>query len=174
MLLTDDTLELRALEPEDDGAVMAILEHPAVVGSLFSFPAKAATMGFELWRRASILRRNDFYFAVTERATRKTVGICAYQDIDYRNGRATLWAALSPEFEEDEKVIKLLAQTAFDHLRLEHLALLCLSGDVRTIAVASKAGFKRDSIFYSRVKKNDKRYDLLIYTLLKGEGGDML
>jgi len=172
MLLRNDSLELRALEPEDGEAVMAILENPVVSVNLFGFPAKAAEMGYDAWRRAASLFRNDFYFAVTERTNPRVIGICAYQGIDYRNGRTDIWAAVTPDYIGGIDLLLLLTQTAFNHLRIEHIALPCLAYDARMISLAEQAGFSQDSIFYSRIKKNGNRYDIIIYTLLKGEGGN--
>jgi RimJ/RimL family protein N-acetyltransferase len=128
-------------------------------------------MGFEAWRRAAVLRSGEVCFTATEWENQSIVGVCAYRNIDYRNGRVDIWAAVLPDFGGGAELLLLLAQTAFDHLRIEHAALPCLADDARTIGFAGQAGFTRDAIFYSRIKKNDKRYDVLLYTLLKGEGG---
>ncbi len=171
MLFQSDTLELRALEPEDGAAVMDILNAPDVANRLFGLPMKAQGMAFADWLGLAAHRKSDFYFAVTERQTGKILGLCAYQDIDYRNGRVTVWAALA-DAGLTVQTLTLLAEGAFAHLRMEHIALLCLRGDTDTAASAEAAGFTLDAIFYSRIKKSGKSYDLTVYTLLKGEEGD--
>jgi RimJ/RimL family protein N-acetyltransferase len=169
MLLRDNWLELRALEPEDGVTVMALLTCLAAAG-LYGFLAKVQEMGFDAWRHAAAQRKNDFWFAATEQASGRVIGVCAYQDIDYRNGRASLTMALEPGFDDGDKLLALLARAAFDHLRLEHVMLPCLAGDTRTAGFAERAGFTLDAIFRSRVKTNCQRYDIMVYTLLKGEG----
>jgi RimJ/RimL family protein N-acetyltransferase len=169
MLLRDKWLELRALEPEDGVTMLALLTCLAAAG-LYGFLAKAIEMDFDAWRRAAILRKNDFWLAVTERDGGRFVGVCAYQDIDYRNGRAGLVMALEPGREDGDALLLLLARSAFDHLRLEHVTLPCLAGDARTAGFAERAGFTRDAVFRSRVKRTGQRSDILVYTLLKGEG----
>lgn len=171
MLLQSDSLELRAIELSDGSAILDILNTPAVTECLFGFPSKTQSLAFEDWLAAAANRKNDFYFAVTDRLSSEVVGVCAYQDIDYRNGRVAIWAAMQAP-KDKTRLLALLASYAFMHLRMEHVALACLPGDSDTITAAESAGFTRDAIFYSRVKKSGKSDDLLIYTLLKGEGGD--
>ncbi len=166
MLFLNDTLELRAPEPEDGAAILDVLSDPAVAGRLFGFPEKALSMSFESWLDAAALRKNDFIFSITQRQTGKALGLCAYQDIDYRNGRVTVWAALA-DAEYKALVLELLAQGAFTHLRAEHVAMHCLQGDTHTADAAKAAGFSQDAIFYSRVKKDGKNHDLSVYTRLK-------
>ena len=171
MLLLNDIIELRAIDPADAFIILAILRIPDIAASLLGFPLKLLEMDFNGWLAAAAVRRNDFYFTVVDRQSSEVAGICAYQDIDYRNGRVTVWAALAGSVNKAE-VLNLLAANAFMHLRMEHVALQCLTDDTDTIAAAEAAGFSRDAIFYSRIKKSGKNADVSVYTLLKGEEGD--
>ena len=169
MLLQSDKLELRAIEYSDGEAIMNILTAPTVVDCLFGFVVKALEMEFADWLVSAAHRKNEFYFTITQRPSAEVVGICAYQDIDYRNGRITIWAA---SLSDKHHVLALLAFNAFEHLRMEHVALFCLFDDTDMVKAAESAGFTRDAIFYSRIKKSGKSTDVLVYTLLKGEEGD--
>lgn len=169
MLILSEHLALSAIEPSDSLRLMDILTAPSVAQWLIGLPAKAEAMGFDAWLDAVVHRKNDFYFTVRERRCNEAVGLCAYQDIDCRNGRVILWAALSPEYEDGAELLRLLTLYAFGQLRLEHTALLLMSGDSRTMAFAEEAGFTRDAVLQSRVKKNGKRHDCLLYSLLKEE-----
>ena len=169
MLLQNDELELRAMEYSDGDEIMNILKTPAVADYLFGFSARALDMEFSDWLLSATHRKNEFYFTVTQRHSAEVVGVCSYQDIDYRNGRVSIWAA-SQAYKP--QVIAMLATNAFEHLRMEHVALYCLADDTYTINTAESAGFTRDAIFYSRIKKSGKSADVLVYTLLKGEEGD--
>ncbi len=169
MLLLNELLELRAIEPADAFIILAILRLPGISANLMGFPSKALDMDFNGWLAAAV-RRNDFYFTVVDRQSSEVIGICAYQDIDYRNGRVNVWAALADSGDKAE-TFSLLASNAFLHLRMEHVAVRCLTDDADTIAAAEATGFTRDAIFYSRIKKDGKNADVSVYTLLKGEEG---
>ncbi len=171
MLLLNEILELRAIEPADAFIILAILRLPGIAESLMGFPQKALDMDFAGWLAAAANRRNDFFFSVVDRQSSEVIGICAYQDIDYRNGRVNVWAALA-DSKDKANTLSLLASNAFLHLRMEHVAVHCLTEDALTIAAAEMAGFSRDAIFYSRIKKSGKNADVSVYTLLKGEEGD--
>ena len=170
MLLLNEILELRAIEPADAFIILAILRLPGIAAYLMGFPLKALDMDFTDWLAAAAGRRNDFYFTVVDRQSSEVIGICAYQDIDYRNGRVNVWAALVDSGDKAE-TFSLLASNAFLHLRMEHVSMRCLTDDADTIAAAEAAGFSRDAIFYSRIKKNGRNADISVYTLLKGEEG---
>lgn len=169
MLFQDEGIELAAVESSDGARLMEILNTPSIAACLFGLPAKAAAMGFDVWLTAAMQRRNDVYFSVKAKGCQQPVGLCAYQDIDYRNGSVTIWAAVQPEYGCGAQVLRLLCKNAFSHLRAEHVALLCLAADHSMSALAAQVGFTQDAVLYSRIRRGDERLDQKLFTLLKGE-----
>ena len=172
MIFRDERIELSAVEPTDGARLMEILNTPSVAACLFGLPAKAAAMGFDAWVAAVTQRKNDVYLTVREAGSPDPVGLCAYQDIDYRNGSVTVWAAIAPEYGCGVQVLRLLSKNAFSHLRAEHVALLCLASDHSMSAQAAQAGFTQDATLFSRIRRGDERLDQKLFTLLKGEGNE--
>ena len=173
MFIRGENIELRAIEPDDYLKLTQILEDPQIQLRLFGYPLELGKTTFDDWLKASRHNKQVYYFAIKETGDLDVVGICAYQDIDYRNGSVTLWAAIAPECEAKgygEQALKMLSINAFDQLRMEHIALYCLENDQVSKDWAQQAGFSRNVILKSRIEKEDKRLDLELYSLQKEEG----
>lgn len=173
MIIKGKNTELQAIEPGDHSRLKKILAHPQVKPYLFGYPAKLEGMAFDEWLAKSREDERVYYFSVKQAHDVQSIGICAYQEIDYRNGSVAVWAAIHPEFTQKRhgtQTLKLLAKNAFDQMRMEHVAFYCLEGDSAARCWAQHAGFTRDAVLYSRIKKADKRMSLELYSLLKEEG----
>lgn len=173
MIIKGENIHLQAIEPSEYDGLTKILAHPQVKPYLFGYPAELEGMAFDKWLAKSRENEQVYYFSVKQAQDAQTIGICAYQEIDYKNGSVAVWAAIDPAFAQKghgAQTLKLLAQNAFDQLRMEHVAFYCLEGDSAAISWAQRAGFTRDAVLYSRIKKADKRMSLELYSLLKEEG----
>ena len=173
MNIRGENIELTAIEPDDYKQMTATLKDPQVMRNLFWYPYKLKDMAFDEWLKGARQNRQTYYFAVKERRDAAVAGICAYQDIDYRNGSIALWVVIAPEFVSKgygEQALKLLARNAFDQLRMEHISLYCLERDGASKTCAKAAGFSLDMIQKSRIKREDKRLDIELYSLLKEKG----
>ena len=172
MYIRGENIELRAIERSDYKKLAEILCAPQVAQRLFGQPSKLKEMAFSEWFSSIAQNRKDFYFTVKETGDFDTVGICAYQDIDYRNGSVTVWVALASEDMDKDygsQTLKALTRNAFDQLRMEYVALYCLENDSVSEAHAKSAGFSFDALLYSRIKRGDIRLNLELYNLLKEE-----
>ncbi len=170
MNIRGENIELTAIEPDDYIRLTEILMDPQVMKYRFGYPSKLKEMAFGEWLDSSRQNKQVYYFSVVERVNADVVGICAYQDIDYLNGSVTLWVAIAPEFVSKgylEQTLKMLARNAFDQLRMEHISLYCLVNDSVCNTCAKRAGFTLDMVQKSRIKREDKRLDIELYSLLK-------
>lgn len=172
MIIRDKNIELRAIEPDDYKNLTEILSAPQVESCLFGYPSKLKEMAFHEWLSSAFQNKNAYYYVVKEPQNSDTVGICAYQDIDYRNGSVTLWVAIAPEHTNKDygvQALRILARNAFDQLRMEHVALYCLENDIAAKSWAKSVRFSLDVVLNSRIKMGDHRLNLELYSLLKEE-----
>lgn len=169
MIIRGNGVELTSVEADDQKTVLKITSDPTVNQYLFGCPSNKIAH-LHCCASSEACCKNAYYFAVRDKA--KMVGICAYRDIDYRNGSVTVWAAIDAK--EQKKAYKAaafqaLARNAFDNMRMEHIAFYCIEGDEAAASSAKSAGFTFDALLYSRIREGDKSMNLELYTLLKDE-----
>ena len=172
MIIRNNKIELRAIEPEDYKKIVDILRLPPVWNCLLDIPLQLAEMTFDEWFSAFNQNEHIYFFSVKDRSHDETVGVCAYQDIDYRNGSVTVWAVIDPEKAAAgliTEALKALVHNAFHQLRMEYIALYCLENDSTAQAAAINAGFFLDAVLKSRINKDGHRLDLELYSLIKEE-----
>ena len=174
LFIRGKNVELRAIEPEDYMIIDQILNAPQVSSCLFGYPLLHKGMAAGEWLKSSVNRKNAFYYAVKETQNFATVGVCAYQEIDYKNGSMTVCVAIAPEYTQDSvygvETLRALSRHGFYQLRMEHIALYCIENDHLIEAWAQEAGFSKDAVLYSRIIRGNKRLNLELYSLLKEEG----
>jgi len=163
-------VELTAVETQDCETIRKILGGFETERYYFACPSKEPPPEFPCCLSTAACCKNAYCFAV--RAAGKTVGLCAYRDIDYRNGSVTVWAAAGAG-ERGKKyrteAIKALSKNAFDQMRMEHIAFYCIEGDSEAAEAVTRAGFRRDAVLYSRIRSGGGSKNLELYTLLKNE-----
>ena len=173
MFIRGKNIELRAVEPEDYEIITHILNARQVSSCFFGYPSKLEDMPLSEWLESFTKNRNTIFYAVKETQNFVTVGVCTYQEIDYKNGSIKVWVAIAPEYIDSTygtETLRTLSRYAFFQLRMEHIALCCLEEDLTMKAWAKAAGFSKDTILYSRIKRGNERLNLELYSLLKEEG----
>jgi ribosomal-protein-alanine N-acetyltransferase len=68
--------------------------------------------------------------------------------------------------------LELLAQHAFDTMRLHRIEAACIPGNTRSIRVLEKAGFTREGLLRSYLKINGGWQDHYLYALIAGDRRD--
>lgn len=172
MYFVGENIELRAIETADYNSLVRMLSKPPIAKHLFGWTQKALETPFSQWLKETARSGKHFYFSIKKREDNALAGLCAYNDMDIKNGSVTIWAAIMPDdrFENvAEEALRILARHAFDQLRIEHVAFVCLENDEEANGWAEKAGFKLDATLLSRIKKGSKRHSLKLYSQLKHE-----
>jgi RimJ/RimL family protein N-acetyltransferase len=113
----------------------------------------------------------SFSFAITERASGRTVGSIgvtvsgAIGEVGYFvfDGYRRLGIG--------ERALKLVSRWALDELALARLQLTVMIGNVASARLAEKAGFKREGILRAWMDNRGARADVIMHSLLPDEAG---
>lgn len=101
------------------------------------------------------------------------IGVAGFDDIIVENQVATLFIGLGNESERGKgygkEAMKLLLEYGFNELSFHRIQLNVIEFNDGAIALYEKSGFKKEGIFREFVLRDDKRYNLLLYGLLKKE-----
>lgn len=110
-------------------------------------------------------------FAV--RKEEEIIGIGGFDDIIKDNQVATLFIGFGNENVRGKgygsKAMRELLNYGFNKLKLHRIQLNVLEFNEGAIALYDKFAFKKEGVFREFVLRDDKRYDLLLYGLLKDE-----
>lgn len=101
------------------------------------------------------------------------IGVAGFDDIIEENQVATLFIGLGYESERGKgygsEAMKLLLEYGFSELDFYRIQLNVLEFNLSAIALYEKFGFKKEGIFREFVLRDGKRYNLLLYGLLRKE-----
>ena len=101
------------------------------------------------------------------------IGVAGFDDIIDENQVATLFIGLGSKNKRGKgygkETMKLLPEYGFYNLNLHRIQLNVLEFNERAIALYEKCGFKKEGILREFVLRDGKRYNLLLYGLLKSE-----
>ncbi|MDD4088446.1 MAG: GNAT family protein [Tissierellia bacterium] len=101
------------------------------------------------------------------------IGVAGFDDIIKENQVATLFIGLGNENERGKgygkETMNLLLEYGFENLNFHRIQLNVLEFNDKAIALYEKYGFKKEGIFREFALRDEKRYNLLLYGLLKYE-----
>ncbi|WP_312814779.1 GNAT family protein [Sedimentibacter sp.] len=101
------------------------------------------------------------------------IGIAGFDDIVKENKVATLFIGIGNKDVRGrgygKEALNLLLEYGFNKLGFHRIQLNVLEFNMAAISLYEKAGFKREGTYREFVLRDDKRYDLLLYGLLKSE-----
>ena len=112
-------------------------------------------------------------FAIRLIENNQIIGIAGFDDIVKENKVATLFIGIGDKNVRGRgygtKALKLLIEYGFEKLDFHRIQLNVLEFNTAAISLYESEGFKREGTYREFVLRDDKRYDLLLYGLLKSE-----
>lgn len=112
-------------------------------------------------------------FAIKLISNNQIIGIAGFDDIVKENKAATLFIGIGDKNVRGrgygKEALNLLLEYGFERLDFHRIQLNVLEFNTAAISLYEKAGFKREGVYREFVLRENKRYDLLLYGLLKTE-----
>lgn len=162
--ITPDDLPVLARWHEDAEFLRLYDSRPA-------HPMTEAELG--KWLADAVEDKNCFLFAVRSLAGGELLGYLELDGIDWQHGVCGMGLALGERacwgrgYGYD--ATKLGLRYAFDELNLHRVQVTVFSYNERSLALVAKVGFRQEGVFRERLQRDGRRYDMMLYGLLRHE-----
>lgn len=115
---------------------------------------------------------NTFRFAIRKLDSEQIIGIIQLQSILWNHGVSWVAIELGPEYRSQgygQEAMKLCLKFAFHELNLHRVQLSVFSYNESGIGAYEKVGFKQEGTYREFLFRDGKRYDMLLYGILRNE-----
>ena len=171
MILKTERLSLRPLEAEDATAIHQMMSDVEVMAFWDSEVIDDPTLTIDIVQSQleEIAREEARYWTMQLAADGGFMGVCDLSEIDRRHSRADVGFMVARRywgggytFEAMHAVIGHAAQA----LRLKRLQARTHLGNVRSMRLLDRLGFKREGLLRGYVERDGERRDVVLYGLL--------
>lgn len=165
--LTDGVVRLRRFEVDDASRVLALEDDEMRYRFGFSSPSRPdhLTAAIEAWHDAWADRRRIACFIVTLAGDGSPVGMCDVKDRGDGLGQLS-WCTYGPHRRQGHaaRAVRLLCTFAFGELGMVRLEAYVEPDNVGSLAVARRAGLRREGLLRARETLQDGRRPDLVLT----------
>lgn len=116
---------------------------------------------------------DKFIFAVRNTSNGEFIGVTGFENILWNNGVATIYIGIGNESYRGvgigREALSLTIEFGFEELNLHRIQLTVLSYNTPAIKLYEKVGFKREGTYREFIHRDNKRYDMYLYGLLRKE-----
>jgi RimJ/RimL family protein N-acetyltransferase len=116
---------------------------------------------------------NTIVFAIRTVADGALIGTIGFYEIEWANQGAWLGMGIGARDAWGQgygtEALHLALQYAFDELNLHRITLTVIAYNERAIALYEQAGFRREGVFREFGQRDGRRYDMVLYGLLRPE-----
>ncbi|WP_461615813.1 GNAT family N-acetyltransferase [Clostridium sp. Marseille-QA1073] len=173
-LLKGDRVKLSALKKEDVDKITMWHED---VDFLRNYDGKIAypetKESIEKWYEETINSKENFCFSIITLEEKNMIGFLVLSSIMWNNGSS--WISICIGDEKNRKkgygseALRLLIDYSFRELNLYRLQLTVFSYNTSAIKTYEKLGFKKEGVYREAIYRDNNRYDMYLYGLLKKE-----
>ncbi|GGE54161.1 GNAT family N-acetyltransferase [Priestia taiwanensis] len=172
-LFMGEKVILTTLEKEDAKEISTWHNNAQFGRLLSSLPATPQSVTqIEKWLEEEMDDSTNYLFGIRTRSEHQLVGYVELERVELSNGNAWLAIALSPEHWKKGygmEAMKKVLTYAFGELCLHRVQLTVFSYNTGAISLYEKLGFVREGAYREYIHRNDERYDMYLYGLLKTE-----
>lgn len=116
---------------------------------------------------------NSIVFGIRTHDNLELIGTIGLYEIEWSNQGAWLGMGIGDRDAWGKgygtEALRLALQYAFGELNLHRLTLTVIAYNERAIALYEKAGFRREGVFREFGQRDGKRYDMVLYGLLRAD-----
>ena len=103
----------------------------------------------------------------------KFIGVTGFEDILWNNGTAVIYIGIGEKQNRGlgigTEAFNLTMEFGFEELNLHRIQLTVLSYNTPAIKLYEKLGFKREGVYREFIHRDNKRYDMYLYGILRTE-----
>jgi RimJ/RimL family protein N-acetyltransferase len=170
-LLKGEKVYLDRLKDEDVQAIVTWYEDEEFsrnMDAVLSIPKTEK----DIKKMVELDSEKDFEFAIRKKETKEIVGIVGIEGVLWNH--RTAWVSLGVGGENrgsgyGKEALQLAMNLAFNEFNLYRLQLTVFEYNEKAIALYKKLGFKKEGTYRSFLERDNKRYDMLLYGLLRDE-----
>jgi ribosomal-protein-alanine N-acetyltransferase len=171
MILKTERLNLRPLESGDAPAIHLMMSDVEVMAfwdsSVIDDPAQTTEIVEQ--ELEEVARDKARYWAMELAADGAVLGLCDLSEIDRRHSRADVGFMVARRYWGDGYTYEAMHAVighAAQGLRLRRLQARAHLGNVRSMSLLERLGFKREGMLRGYVERDGERRDCLLYGLL--------
>lgn len=173
MMLEDETIRLRAVEPEDAGIMWDVESDSAqwIQNSMMAPISRQMLLEYALDYDADPLRAGQLRLIIERKSDGAPVGIADLYDISAGHRHAFSAIYILPEYRRQglaAKSLKLLEQYAYQLLDMHHLAAKIMEDNNISIKLFEKCGYKKRGVLPEWFATAGKHKALYIYSKILG------
>lgn len=170
--LTDGFVTLRAWRDTDVPALTAMMDEPEIARWTRAPSPYEERHALEWMATHSTMmrRRAELPLAIADAQSDELIGSMGLRFPDEGRGEFGYVVATGARRRGvATRALRLYSQWAFDELGVERLEVLVQPGNVASLAVAERVGFRREGVLRSHTKAHGRRVDMVVLGLLPGE-----
>jgi RimJ/RimL family protein N-acetyltransferase len=120
-----------------------------------------------------IENKNSIVLGIRELESDTLIGIIGFLDIQWANGLATFFIGIGDNTNSGKGIgteaTKLLLDFGFNELNFHRIQLNVISYNAKAIGLYEKVGFIREGTYRELLHRDNKRFDLYLYGILRSE-----
>ncbi len=170
-LLENNTIKLRALEPEDL-ALLYQWENNTEwwqVGNTINPYSKYILREYIVNSDKSIYENKQLRLMITIKENAQTIGMIDLYDFDPHHQRAGVGIVVDNPFQQKgyaAKALELLKVYAFEHLHVKVLYAHILPENKSSVSLFEKHGFEQTGVLKSWLRQQDNYIDVFVFQLV--------
>jgi RimJ/RimL family protein N-acetyltransferase len=167
-------IQLTALTEDDIPTLVRWYQDPDFLRLFDSRPAYPKTPAeLSKWLEELAKDKDTFAFAVRPLDGDELLGYLEVDGVDWQHGACGMGLGFGDPSNWGQgygyEATELGLRYAFYELNMHRVTITVFGFNERSMALAEKAGFQQEGVFRERLQRDGKRYDMLLYGILRHE-----
>ncbi|MCH5270284.1 MAG: GNAT family N-acetyltransferase [Lachnospiraceae bacterium] len=173
MIIKNGCVTLRAVEETDFDLLFCLINEPRIENMTVGFHLPVSSAEQKKWMQNYSNSMTDIRLMI-ELDNGNTIGMVMLNDIDYKNGSASIGYKISASSHDRirgdmQDAIAGMLNYAFNELRLNCVISAVLDYNVFSLKLMKKMHFTQEGILRKRIYKNGEFHDLIAFSILRSE-----
>lgn len=173
MIIKNGCVVLRAVEETDFDLLLRLINEPGIENMTVGFHLPISATEQKKWMQNYSNTMTDIRLMI-ELNNGNTIGMVMLNDIDYKNGSASIGYKISAPSQDRIRgdmhdAIEGMLNYAFNELRLNCVISSVLDYNIFSLKLMKKMNFSQEGILRKRIYKNGEFHDLIAFSILRSE-----